>query len=239
LYILYLGTSQGSDNLFNSGATGATSVAVTGIPTGSATLYATLFSKINGAWEPAYYTYTEASASAAAVLLSPASGTTLSGSTVTFSWSSGSSVTDYILYLGTTGAGSTNVYNSGATTKTSLSVSSIPTSGAPIYVALLSKINGSWVSNDYTFTEATVAPYQVNLSWDAPSSPPVTISGYNIYRATGSSATYTLLNPSLNSGTSYSDTTVQSGNDYTYYVESVDSSGVASAPSTTYSVTVP
>jgi hypothetical protein len=238
-YILYLGTSQGSANLYSSGVTTGTSATVTGIPTGSATLYATLLSKTNGVWDHAYYSYTEAAPSAPAVLISPAAGTTLSGSTVTFSWSSGSSVTDYAFYLGTTGTGATNLYSSGGITSTSVTISSIPTTGGPIYATLSSKINGTWTSNYYTFTEASTAPYQVNLSWDAPSDPPVTISGYNVYRATGSSTTYTLLNPSLESATSYSDSSVESGGSYTYYVESVDSSGVASAPSSTYSVTVP
>lgn len=80
--------------------------------------------------------------------------------------------------------------------------------------------------------------YSVKLNWDAPASSPQTITGYNVYReASGSS--YTLLNSSPDASTSYTDDTVQSGKSYSYYVESVDSKGVTSTPSGTYSVTVP
>jgi hypothetical protein len=40
-------------------------------------------------------------------------------------------------------------------------------------------------------------------------------------------------------GTTYADTTVQAGQIYDYIVESVDPSGVESAPSNTISVTIP
>jgi fibronectin type 3 domain-containing protein len=63
--------------------------------------------------------------------------------------------------------------------------------------------------------------------------------GYDIYRATGSSSTYQLLNSSIDTQTTYVDSTVQSGTAYTYYVESVDSSGVQSAPSSPVGVTIP
>ena len=80
---------------------------------------------------------------------------------------------------------------------------------------------------------------QVNLSWTAPSSSPVPIVGYNIYRAPGGSTTYQLLNSSVDAQTTYVDSTVQSGLAYDYMVESVDSSGVESSPSNEVTVTIP
>jgi hypothetical protein len=49
-------------------------------------------------------------------------------------------------------------------------------------------------------TGETVA-HEVDLSWQAPSSSPVPIVGYNIYRLTGGSSTYQLLNSSVDTQT--------------------------------------
>jgi hypothetical protein len=81
--------------------------------------------------------------------------------------------------------------------------------------------------------------HEVNLSWDAPSSSPVPIVGYNIYRSTGGSAAYQLLNSSVDTQTTYVDSTVQAGLTYDYIVESVDSSGVESVPSNEATATIP
>lgn len=81
--------------------------------------------------------------------------------------------------------------------------------------------------------------YQVNLSWTAPSSSSDTVSGYNIYRATGSSSSFQKLNSSINAPVSYADSTVQGSTTYEYYVTSVDSSGAESVPSNTATVAVP
>ena len=81
--------------------------------------------------------------------------------------------------------------------------------------------------------------YQVDLSWLQPGSssdPPV---GYQIFRAVNGSAVYTQLNSAIDPSTSYTDTTVQNGDAYSYYVESVDDEGNQSAPSTIFSVTIP
>jgi Abnormal spindle-like microcephaly-assoc'd, ASPM-SPD-2-Hydin len=83
------------------------------------------------------------------------------------------------------------------------------------------------------------AQHQVSLSWSAPSSSVVPIVGYNIYRSTGSSAAYQLLNSSIDAQTAYVDTTVQAGSTYNYTVESVDSSGTTSIPSNEATAAVP
>jgi hypothetical protein len=85
--------------------------------------------------------------------------------------------------------------------------------------------------------DAGTTSYQVNLSWIAPSSSPVGVTGYNIYRATGSSASYQLINSSAS--TSYSDSAVASNTSYSYYVESVDAAGSQSIPSNSYTVAIP
>jgi Abnormal spindle-like microcephaly-assoc'd, ASPM-SPD-2-Hydin len=80
---------------------------------------------------------------------------------------------------------------------------------------------------------------EANLSWQAPSSSPVPIVGYNIYRSTGGSASYQLLNSSVDAQTTYVDGSVQAGLTYDYIVESVDSSGVESVPSNEATAIIP
>ena len=83
------------------------------------------------------------------------------------------------------------------------------------------------------------AQHHVQLNWEAPSATSVPITGYNVYRATSGSSNYALLNAGLDAATTYTDSTVASGQTYDYVVKSVDSSGVESSPSNSTAVTVP
>ena len=56
-FILYLGTTAGSSNLYNSGNVTATSENVTGLPVNGETIYARLYSLIDGVWQYTNYTY--------------------------------------------------------------------------------------------------------------------------------------------------------------------------------------
>jgi hypothetical protein len=168
-YIFHLGSlGVGSDDLYNSGSTTGLSASVTGIPVEGALVYARLYWKINGALSYADYTFTEAGASGPAALTSPTPSTLstpsiLTGSSVTFHWSSGSGVTAYVFNLGTTGVGSRDVYASGSITATSALVNSIPVNGATLYARLYWKINGTLSYADYTYTEkGTPAPGVLN-----------------------------------------------------------------------------
>ena len=72
----------------------------------------------------------------------------------------------------------------------------------------------------------TAPQHNVSLTWVASTS---TVSGYHVYRGTQSGGPYTLINSGLVSGTTYTDSTVQSGTTYFYVVTAVDSSGNESA----------
>jgi hypothetical protein len=93
-------------------------------------------------------------------ITSPTPGSVLPGSSVTFTWTSGTgTVSQYTLLLGTTGPGSQDagaytVAASGGSTE-SASVSGIPTSGATLYVELQWQDNKGWQSADYIYTEAS------------------------------------------------------------------------------------
>jgi hypothetical protein len=151
-YDLYLGTTGvGSSNLFSAGHITATSVTVPSLPANGVTVYARLWSQISGTWQSADYTYTETQGVPAA-LTSPAPGSVLGTTNVTFSWTPGTGVTQYYLYLGTTGVGSFNLFSAGPITATSVTVPSLPANGVTVYARLWSQISGTWQSADYTYT---------------------------------------------------------------------------------------
>ena len=117
---------------------------------------------------------------------------------------------------------------------------------SPITVSSTETVKAMAAANGYTNSAVASAAYtinqatrQVDLSWDEPASSPDPVAGYNIYRATGSSSVFKLLNSSVVASTTYVDSTVQSGTTYSYYVESVDDSGMQSVPSNQASVTIP
>jgi hypothetical protein len=154
-YQLYLGTTGvGSHNLYESGSTTATTVTVNNLPTYGVTVYARLWWEIDAAWKSADYTYTESGAPVLPVLTTPAPGSVLSGSSVAFTWTAGGGPSSYQLYLGTTGVGSHNLYESGATTATTVTVNNLPTNGVTVYARFWWEIGGAWNSADYTYTEA-------------------------------------------------------------------------------------
>lgn len=70
--------------------------------------------------------------------------------------------------------------------------------------------------------------YSVNLFWNSSSG----VEGYNVYRSTAANGTYSRINPALNSGTAYTDSSVVSGQTYYYAATSVTSSGQESSRST-------
>ena len=93
-----------------------------------------------------------------AVLTTPAPGSTLTGSNVTFGWSMGTGVSEYWLYVGTTGVGSADKYNALTGTNRTVSVSGLPSSGT-VYVRLYSFISGAGRSTTIrTPAEAPLVP---------------------------------------------------------------------------------
>ena len=104
-----------------------------------------------------------------------------------------------------------------------LSVTSDSPSGSTVRIALSG--NG----------EATSGKHSVALSWQASSQ----AVGYFIYRSSKGSGALSKLNATLNDSTTFTDTTVASGQTYQYVVTSVNSSNVESAASNQITVTIP
>ena len=170
-YTLWLGsTGVGSNNIWGSGSTTSTFVTFSALPTNGETIYARLYTTLNGASVHNDYTYTAASA---AVLTLPTPTSILPGASATFHWTAPSGATAYTLWLGTAGVGSNNLWGSGSTTATLATFGGLPTNGATIYARLYTTLGGILVHNDYTYTAATVDTAAV-LTSPAPSS---TLSG--------------------------------------------------------------
>ena len=165
---LWVGTSVGSSNVYNSGNVTATSETVSGLPSNGQTFHVRLYSLINGAWQPTDYTYVAAGSPTLASLTTPTPNTAmpLSGTSVTFAWTPGNLATNFELWVGTS-VGSSNVYNSGNVTATSETVSGLPSNGQTFHVRLYSLINGAWQPTDYTYV-ASGSPTQATLTTPTP-----------------------------------------------------------------------
>jgi len=78
--------------------------------------------------------------------------------------------------------------------------------------------------------------HRVDLTWNASTS---TVAGYNVYRGTLSGGPYSKINATLSAGTSYSDSSVVSGQTYFYVVTAVDSSNQESGYSNQAQAVIP
>lgn len=106
-----------------------------------------------------------------------------------------------------------------------LTIASDSTAGSSTFVAL----TGTGVTGSY----------EVHLSWDAPVDSAEEIAGYRIYRANKGSSSYGLLNSEIDTATTYIDKTVAAGVAYDYYVESEDTAGISSVPSSVFAIAIP
>jgi hypothetical protein len=153
-YNLWLGTTgAGSSSLYNSGWVTATSATVAGVPAKGATVYARLYSMVEGVEHYNDYTYTETEAGTRATMMSPTDLSTLGTSNVMFTWTAGTGATQYNLWLGLSGPGSSSLYASGWSAALAATVPSLPAKGATVYARLYSDVNGVTEYNDYTYTE--------------------------------------------------------------------------------------
>src|SRR5438309_1220044 len=101
------------------------------------------------------------SGSTPAEMVSPAPGSALSSSTVTFSWTSGSGVIQDWLYVGTQ-PGEADVYSQSAGTSLSATVGNVPTT-VPVYARLWSQLTDGWQWHDYAYPPAAATSTAVAI----------------------------------------------------------------------------
>lgn len=119
-----------------------------------------------------------------------------------------------------------------------LNVTFDPTSSGAVSGSVAIASNAANSPESIQVSGTGVTTHTVALAWSSSTSSGVV--GYNVYRGTAL-GTYSKLNSSPLAGTSYSDATVQSGQNITYYyvVTAVDSTGVESTDSNQATAIVP
>jgi sugar lactone lactonase YvrE len=148
-YDLHLSAvAPGGFELYFSGHIAGTSTTVNGLPTNGEKIYARLYTIVDGVTVSNDYTYTAASI---AKLLSPAPSSTLTATSVTFTWSAGTPVSQYDLHLSAVSPGGYDLFVSGHRTGTSATANGLPTNGETIYARLYTILNGVTLYNDYTY----------------------------------------------------------------------------------------
>jgi hypothetical protein len=109
---------------------------------------------VNGKVEYSDYTYTETGTPA--TMITPTTANPLGTSDIQFTWTAGTGVTEYQLWLGLSGPGSSSLYTSGWLTAptTSTTVTSLPAHGSKVYARLFSNVGGEIEYDDYVYVEA-------------------------------------------------------------------------------------
>jgi hypothetical protein len=108
---------------------------------------------------------------------------------------------------------------------------------ASISASFAGNASNSPTSATLTGTGVAAPVHSVSLSWTGSNSPEVV--GYNIYRRTGTSGSFTQINNVLNATTAYTDTSVADGQTYYYETTAVNSSNEESAPSSAVQAVIP
>ncbi|MEI7940515.1 MAG: choice-of-anchor D domain-containing protein, partial [Verrucomicrobiota bacterium] len=133
-------------------------------------------------------------------MTSPTPGSTLNSSSAMFQWSSGTGVSEYFFYVGTTPGGG-DIYGQSQGLNLSATVSGLPVDGSPLYVALWWSTSGGWQSTNATYT-AWTRPSGPNLSGykqggNMVLSWPTNATGYSLQSATslGTAAVWGTVSP--------------------------------------------
>lgn len=149
-YWLAVGRTDAVADLFNREMGTRLSTIVTGLPVDGSAVHVRLWSLVGDDWQMQAYSYVTAPAlSAAAELLEPAPGSTLTSSTVRFRWSAGNRATGYRIDLSTAQDHPT-IFNENASTHLEMTLTGLPTTG-PVDVRLWSRIDGEWQVNQHRY----------------------------------------------------------------------------------------
>jgi hypothetical protein len=166
---LIVGTGVGFNDLYDSGSLGISNVAtVIGLPT-SGTIYVRYFSRIPSGWNFQDHTYQMNAAAAAftfpAPMTSPAPGSVLTNSSVTFTGGHTAEDLGHRIFIGSS-PGDSDIFHTGPidSSHTYTIPAVLPTLGT-IYVRYWSMNSGGWSFQDHTYT--------MNVAGGLSSPPPV------------------------------------------------------------------
>ncbi len=149
-YYLYIGTTAGMKDVYDSGELAVTTIRVPGLVSGKQ-YYVRLWTKYGGVWRYVDSTFT--AGTGIAFLLYPQENASNIDPYVTFRWTSISEAQAFYLYVGTS-VGAKDAYDSGSTNQTSLLVTSL-SANTQYYVRLWTEISGIWQYVDSAFCTGT------------------------------------------------------------------------------------
>src|SRR3989442_1646456 len=149
-FYLYVGTSVGAKDAYDSGSTNQTSLLVTSL-SANTQYYVRLWTEISGIWKHVDSTFRTGTGTAR--LIYPQDKATAVDPNLTLSWSTVPDAITYYLYVGTT-LGGKDVGDSGETKASSWSVSSL-VAGKTYYVRLWTKKSSGWLYADSSFVTGT------------------------------------------------------------------------------------
>jgi hypothetical protein len=159
-YWLNVGKEQGGNEYYQSGSlpTSTLSQTVSSLPADGSTVWARWYYMLSGTWQHIDYTYTAFGGAAdRGVITSPTPSSTLTGSSVTFTWTAGSGATAYWLDIGNVAGGDQYLQSGNLGNVLTTKVNGLPTNGSTVYVSLYSLVSGTWLSNAYTYTAYNLA----------------------------------------------------------------------------------
>jgi len=153
-YQIWVGTTAGAKDITTVGSNGLSATAGS-LPTNGITLYVSLYAYVNGVWTVKDTATYKAGNQTKAVITNPTKGSTLTGSSATFTWSAETGATSYQLWLGT----AAGLHDISSTGTSALTVTvAVPTNGSQVYVTLQGFANGVWAVQDTaTYTASTLA----------------------------------------------------------------------------------
>ncbi|MGB8888940.1 MAG: hypothetical protein WCC87_19585 [Candidatus Korobacteraceae bacterium] len=151
-YQLYIGTTPGGNDVYNSWGVTVTSLTLHLSLNSNFTYYARLFTDVGGKW-----TYTDSHFTTGvgiAHLITPANGSQVAGyPAVQFTWNSVVGATDYVLWVGTAPGTYNVLYDSTTSTNTSAPIAP----GRTYYVRMWTEVGSTWFYQDTTFSTTPVA----------------------------------------------------------------------------------
>ena len=150
-YYLYVGTTEGANNVVNTGQIQGTSYTVTTPLPAASALWARIYTELNGSW--AYQGDISFTVSPDAALFYPINGQQNLDTSSRFRWAPGVNAQAYYLTVGTSpGAG--DLVDTGEIQATSWPIPLLPV-GQTFYARLSTEINGVWTyPGDVSFTAA-------------------------------------------------------------------------------------
>jgi len=153
-YYVYVGSATGLSDVYNSGSINATLTSIT--PTGlkvNTAYHLRLWTQINGSWGSNYVDTVFTTGYGTAHLTSPLNGATNTDPFAPFAWNSVPTALSYALNIGST-AGAADIFSSGPTTATSLTVPSLQIN-TRYYATLFTQFSSGTLSASTSFTTGT------------------------------------------------------------------------------------